>query len=811
MNTAMRRAALCLTTAIGAAVATPSLAQEDATLDTVIVTARRMDERLQDVPISITVFNQDQLNKRNVTSGADLQAYTPSLTANSTLGTNSTTFALRGFATESRTTASVGVYFADVVAPRGGAGGTPVGDGAGPGAFFDLQNVQVLKGPQGTLFGRNTTGGAILLVPQKPTREFGGYVEGSVGNYDMRRLQAVVNIPLAETARLRLGMDVSTRDGYIKNVGVAGPSHLGDDNFTAYRASFVADLTPDLENYTIASYSRSYNSGPTRKITGCSNAFPFGILCQQQVARQANEGFYTVQNYMPNPRAAATQYQVINTTTWHASDNLTVKNIMSFSRIKSIMDVEVFGGHFVIPSQFGPIPNTGPFAGAVFGFAQITSPANIDTGNQENFTNELQFQGNAFDNRLTWQAGGYYEESNPVGPTGAQSPVLLYCSNRLAFQCTDIIGTLLGIPGQVSSMNYVLGEVSFKNLGIYGQGAYSLTDQLKLTVGLRYTHDVTRATARQVTYRFFQPNVPTGFCTLNISQPAPTPDACSTTTEQRSHKPTWVIDLDYKPTDDILLYGKYSRGYRQGAVNFSAPVLFQTYGPEKVDAYEVGAKTSFRSGGVRGSLNIAAFYNDFTNQQLGVSLGSSTGAVTVTQAIVNGGKSRIYGAEVDGTISPFENFRLDVGYAYLNTKLQELTPVVIPPGSAYDVVFPGAAEGSRLPYTPKHKLTATATYTIPLGEEVGEINLGATYSYTSNTFIQSGPLGTIKSVSLTNLNADWENIAGRPIDLSFFVTNVFDKAYYTGVADLRASGGFVAQPLGYPRMYGMRVKYRFGQ
>ena len=826
------KAALCLTTALGAAAATQAHAQQDATLDTIVVTARRTEERLQDVPISITVFNQDQLTKRNVVSGADLAAYTPSLSANATLGTNSTTFVIRGFATEARTTASVGVYFADVVAPRGGAGGTPVGDGAGPGNFFDLQNVQVLKGPQGTLFGRNTTGGAILLVPQKPTHEFEGYIEGTVGNYDHRRLQAVVNIPLAETARLRLGMDASVRDGYIKNIGSAGPSRFGDDNFTAYRASLVADLTPDLENYTIASYSRSYNTGPTRKFTDCGGLppspptpnnptgttgtfFAFPILSCAQIARQANAGFYVNQNYLPKPTATSTQYQIINTTTWRASDHLTVKNIMSFSRIKNVMEVDVFGGHWIIPQSLGPIPNTGPFAGRVIGFAQIASPAGSQTGNQENFTNELQFQGNAFDNRLVWQVGGYYEESNPVGASGAQSPVLLFCSDRLAFQCADILGTLIGRPGLISSMNFVLGEVSFKNLGAYGQATYSLTDQLKLTAGIRYTHDVTRATAQQITYRFPQPNVPTGRCTLDQTIVA-TPNGCITTTEQRSHKPTWVLGLDYKPTEDVLLYTKYSRGYRQGAPNFSAPAGFQSFGPEKVDAYEVGAKTSFRRWGMSGSFNIAGFYNDFTNQQLGVSIGSSTGAVTVTQAIVNGGKSRIYGLEIDGALSPFENFRLDFGYAYLNTKLQQLTPVTIPPGSLYDLVFPGAREGSRLPYTPQHKGTVAATYTIPLSEEMGRIDLGATYSYTGNTFIlASDPrlgrdVGTIKSVALVNLNADWRDIAGQPIDLSLFVTNLFDKEYYTGVADLRSSSGFVAQPFGLPRMYGMRLRYRFG-
>ena len=200
-------AATALSTVLG--IAAPAMAQDTggSTNRDIIVTARRTEEKLQDVPISITVFNQKQLADRNVTNAQDLAAFTPSLSTTTGFGTENSTYALRGFVQETGTAPSVGVYFAEVVAPRGASQGFPAGDGAGPGMFFDLQNVQVLKGPQGTLFGRNTTGGAVLLVPQKPKDDFEGYVEASVGNYDLRRLQGVVNVPLGSGARLRVGGD----------------------------------------------------------------------------------------------------------------------------------------------------------------------------------------------------------------------------------------------------------------------------------------------------------------------------------------------------------------------------------------------------------------------------------------------------------------------------------------------------------------------------------------------------------------------------------------------------------------------------
>src|SRR5260370_2276422 len=212
---------LLSTTVLSFGVIGPAFAEEE--INEIIVTARRVEERLQDVPISITVFNQQQLEDRNVVNPQDLAAYVPSLSANTNFGSENSSFAIRGFVQDIGTAPSVGVYFGDVVAPRGASNGIPAGDGAGPGSFFDLQNVQVLKGPQGTLFGRNTTGGAVLLVPQKPTSELGGYVEGSVGDFDLRRGQGVLNIPINDHLRVRLGIDHQGRAGYLTNHRVIGP------------------------------------------------------------------------------------------------------------------------------------------------------------------------------------------------------------------------------------------------------------------------------------------------------------------------------------------------------------------------------------------------------------------------------------------------------------------------------------------------------------------------------------------------------------------------------------------------------------
>jgi len=227
----MRKSVYLAGAAFAQAIALPAIAQDTSSegLDAsdIIVTARRQEERLQDVPISITVLSQDAIAKRNIVNAGELGTYVPSLSTNSNFGPERSSFSIRGFIQEGRTSPSVGVYFADVVAPRANSG-TTSGNGAGVGTFFDLQNVQVLKGPQGTLFGRNTTGGAILLVPTKPTDKFEGYVEGSVGNYDMRRVQAALNAPLSETFRMRAAMDWNKADGYLRNRSGIGPDRFGN-------------------------------------------------------------------------------------------------------------------------------------------------------------------------------------------------------------------------------------------------------------------------------------------------------------------------------------------------------------------------------------------------------------------------------------------------------------------------------------------------------------------------------------------------------------------------------------------------------
>jgi iron complex outermembrane receptor protein len=289
-----------------------------------------------------------------------------------------------------------------------------------------------------------------------------------------------------------------------------------------------------------------------------------------------------------------------------------------------------------------------------------------------------------------------------------------------------------------------------------------------------------------------------------------------------------MIDLDYKPTDDMLLYGKYARGYRAGGVFSNAPFDHRTFDPEKVDNFEVGFKAAWH-GSVPVLFNAALFWNNFSNQQLQVGynaaiINPATGAtapVSPTTAILNAGKSRIYGAELEGTISPLEGLLFGINYTYLKTEIREIGST-----ATTDVNYEAAINikpGDPLALSPKHKAVVTGRYTLPLDKSIGDIFLGATYTYTSEqltnynysnpAIVQSlgGDFGKVGSRGLVNLDMGWNSILGSSVDLTAFATNVTNKKYYQFIPGLgSAQSALETATLGEPRMWGARLRYRFG-
>lgn len=806
-------------------------------LEEVIVTAQRREESAQDVAISITVFSDEQIANANMTNASDLATYTPSLSTNTRFGNENTSFSLRGFTQSLRTAASVATYFAEVVASRGQTSQTS-GDGAGPGYFYDLQNIQVLKGPQGTLFGRNTTGGAVLLVPNRPTDTFEGYVELSDGDRGTRRLQGVVNVPLSDNVKLRLGVDKNERDGHLKNVTNIGAEELGNSDYSAGRLSLVWDITEDLENYTIVNYVDSESNGYTSRLSICNNnpdpnVNPFfsitGRACEQQLARQeanGQNGFYDLVSTVSTPITVIEEKRFINTTTWDLSESLTIKGILAYSHLETENGSDIFGTQF---TESELITGVVPLPGGIFtalppGFVadprrefnvgvSVPSP-DIPVTSQETWIGELQVQGLSFDGRLVWQGGMYYESSEPDGFSGNTSAGLIYCElatiespNPDDYNCFDPTN---GTLGSVLDQEY---KTEFLNKAVYAQATYDILQSLSATLGVRYTKDKTKGFGIKRRYTFAG------------TQRNEDPIVTVQNAKEESEAPTGLIELNYRPINDVMVYAKYIRGYRQGSVNLAADPGLDTHDFETVDSYEVGAKTEF-GGWFPGRFNISYFDNELTDMQLQFGYISPTSGPTTT--IANVGKAEIKGFEIEALIQLFEGLTLNLSYSDLDTELLEQADIdsekvaaavtaasgdPISGQVAAATATPIADEGDELPFAADKSWVASLNYQLPLPTSWGAINLGATYVYTGEqraAASSASPFAILPEYNLLNYNASWLGILGSGFDLSIFATNVRNEKYLTYISGTFNTLSFESVQMGFPKLVGARLRYNFG-
>jgi iron complex outermembrane receptor protein len=288
-----------------------------------------------------------------------------------------------------------------------------------------------------------------------------------------------------------------------------------------------------------------------------------------------------------------------------------------------------------------------------------------------------------------------------------------------------------------------------------------------------------------------------------------------------------LIDLDYKPVDDTLLYAKYARGYRAGGIIVNAPADHRTFDPEKVDSFEIGAKTRFAEA-VHGLFDVALFYNNFTNQQIQIGYNAAllpsgaTAPVSPTTAILNAGKSRIYGAEIETSISPLTGLRFDLTYTYLNATIRSIGSVATTDPNYMPAV--ALTPGDPLALSPKNKASLEGDYTLPLPANIGRVIFGATFVHTDKqltnykylnpavTALFGENLSYIPATNLLNLNLAWNSIFGSHVDVSAFVINVTQDENYRFIPGIGSAGaGAEFAVLGEPRMYGARVRYSFGR
>lgn len=705
-------------------------------LGQVTVTARRQSENLQSVPVSITAVAQKEIENNDIKTLVDLQYLVPSMSAGS--GNDGRSFpnvSIRGINGHATDGQGVITYLNEVSLPNGPQSET----GGGAGLFYDLENVQVLKGPQGTLFGRNAIGGAILYQTQRPTNDFGGYVVATIGNHNNRELTGALNLPIADDKFLfRLAFNGSKRDGFTKSQGTADHPNgldMDDRDYWAGRVTMTYRPTDRIQNDLIIDVIDENNNGVSQILTGLGSGglaiviFP-GIvdaLAEQQAIGARRQ----VETNTPSwSRSELTSFTDIFE--FEATESLKFRNIASWSKIKSQFAGDWDGTIFpVISSAVG---EGGP----------LETPYRMKT-----YSEEAQMLGTSLDGKLRWTVGGLYQK-NPVMPEH------------------NLLGEIFGGPifgGPRPSSSY--------NAGLYMQGTYDLAswrEGLSFTAGYRHSWDH-----------------------IAIAE-SPGEKADFTA-------PSWTVGFDYQPSEDTLIYLASRRGYHAGGLNDLGGAAIVPYDEEYVTDVELGLKKDWTVGNVKARTNFAVYQADYTDFQT-TAVEFVNGEITPVTS--NAGEARVRGGEFEGLLYPTENLELSAQYSHLDFKYTDFSP---------DATNADTLRQTILANGPKDKYSIGARYQLPVSGDLGDISFSARWSWQSKTLLRFA-LQEQQSYGLLNLGMNWDHIGGKPLDASIFVTNALDKLYgvggYSFIAGSLAIIGTQTTVYGEPRMYGLRLRYNFG-
>lgn len=744
----------------------------------IVVTARRREENLQEVPLAISVLNDGALKRENVVDVSDLGGTVPGLVVGNSIGggRSTPTFAIRGQSQQELSgiaDPSVSLYINDIAVPR--AQGVNTG-------FFDIAGIEVAKGPQGTLFGRNTTGGAIIVRTHRPERNFEAYVSQTLGNLDTFATEAMVNVPLGDIGALRIAGQHYQRGGFLKDTILK--KDINTINEDAIRASLTLDLSEKLRNETTFQYSSTDNGGTGGYVSYSQNA-----LFAAGLAARANLGFYETESGVPM-FAKGNTYHVDNATTFELSDAFTVKNILGYRKM-----------------DFHNMEDLDGTQNVLFPVERIVD--------QHQISNELQLQGD-FDS-LKFILGGYYfrEKGSDQALTagvlagvGAADPGLIEPSDMTAY-----------FP------RYSNTWVGFTNTSyaIFLQGDYNVNDTVSLTAGLRQNWDKRHA---DIYNRAYIGTVSTTdlSCRFTLDQDAnpATPETrpnlagCHFKGDVSFNELTYNLSLQYKPTDGVMAYVAHRHGYRTGgfgARGNSQATLGDTFEPEKVDDVELGVKADLRMGDTFLRMNLAAFSAKYKDMQR-VLIQNPPGSPPVTLT-TNAGRARIQGIEFETLFRPVPMFELSGFYTYTDAKFQEY---VGPNGDDFS--------GQVFPRAPKNTYSVTATLIPPMDPAKGEIRLSLTYrhqdayDYNDDYALEKTLAGTplpngvlynkaqiIEAQRTLSANLDWKEVLGSNFDLAIFGENLTNRRYllpYMGIASVYETRTPAA-----PRTVGVRLTAHF--
>jgi iron complex outermembrane receptor protein len=736
---------------------TPTIAP--AGLEEVRVTARRREENSQHVPIALTVLSGEDLYRNSVTDMEKLRLQAPSLQVSPTpFGASVPGYTLRGqrqlesLATQDP---SVVVYFADMPFMR------PHGTN---GAFYDLENVQVLKGPQGTLFGRNTTGGAVLISPRRPTRTFGGEMDVEAGNYNLYSFTGVLNVPLTPGLAVRVAGRIRKHDGYTENI--FNGTRADDEDTQNLRVGLLWQPNESLDSYTVYQQYRMRNAGQGwRMLTINPNGSIQGAMLaalRQTFATLQSSGWHTVINDQ-NLRENVDTWSASNTTSLKLSE-ITLKNTAGYRKITTDAAFDYDGS---------AIRMTGSGSGNI----SLFNSQNVLDGDQ--VSEEFQVLGTSLKKQLDWITGLFY-----------------FREKNFDDQRSDLFGRRANT-----------GTGTNESHSVFAQGTYRFARMagLSATAGYRYTWDQRRLDSENKIQSLAQPAL---ICRLtDAGVPL---FACLRTSRYDGAAGTYTLSAEYQATPGTLTYVAHRHGYRSGGLQLRANTATEpaTFAPEFVDDFEVGLKSTFAIGSTRMRTNLALFDQRYRDIQRTLSYNPAPGQPLST-SVLNAAAATIRGGELELTFLPTDRVELNAFLGYTDAHYNSF----FNPGITNSALpVPGRPlQDNEFAMVPKISASTSARYRLPVATSFGEISVQAAW-YTQSKMQLSDintPYGVVDKYNLFSFSADWQAMFGQPLDLRLGVQNLTNEDYALGGIQLWTTG-FQTVTLGPPRTYILSLRYRFG-
>jgi len=730
------------------------------TVEDIVVTAQKREQSLQSVPVAVTAYTGETMQNLGVKSSSDIASVVPNVEIGLPGGEgNQPLIYIRGVGlsdTSSNNAGPNGVYVDEVYVSSPGAQTFQI---------FDLERVEVLKGPQGTLYGRNATGGAINFISAKPTEEFTAKAMLSYGSFDTVTGEAAVGGAINDAVRVRLAATGARSDGYIRN-DLTGGRENGKGYF-ALRGLMAVDFSENLDALFSLHGGRVDVRAPQYRSLGVldpSTGAPCAITAIQAGACGNVLGYVSPSSFY---RGAYDRREKLEVENWGASarfnwnlGEITLTSITAYDYNDKTHREDTDASPLALMA--------------------------IDYGvRSHTFTQEVRLSGKG--ERTDWVAGAYY-----LSETLKQNQTVdLFRELRFLTPGGGADPTGASTGGAPVLFARALNTQKTEAAALFGQIEYAITPQLRATVGARYNYEEKQfsAAGRFEDALIGGTPIPGGVLPLYAFDQ-------SAKFENASFK----IGLDYDLAERVMVYGSVSTGFKSGGFNggflsfdpAEAARQAQPFDEETLTAYEAGLKSTLLEGRVR--LNAAAFYYDYKDLQLYTLV--NTGALPL-QLLDNAANATIYGAEIELVAKPVQHFDVTMNLGLLDTKIE-------------DFVSAGANfSGNQLALSPKVTFSGVASYEVPLEAMSASVVLQSSVSYRSSQFFSADndPLLSQDGYWLVGGRIALRSDDGR-WEAAIYGRNLTAERYVNYAVDL-SDFGFIEQNVGEPRSFGVEFKVAY--